>query len=100
LEEPKILVRARKADFDVVRKAIEDAQKEYKDQTGKETKVEVDESNPQPEGSAGGVSIIGGGGKIDINNTLEERLHLLETDALPSIRVILFGENANRKFHD
>jgi len=50
--------------------------------------------------SAGGVSIIGGGGKIDINNTLDERLRLLETDALPSIRLTLFGENQNRRFHD
>jgi len=50
--------------------------------------------------SAGGITISGSGGKIDINNTLEERLKLLETDALPSIRVILFGENENRKFHD
>jgi V-type H+-transporting ATPase subunit E len=43
---------------------------------------------------------VGGGGKIDINNTFEERLRLLETDALPSIRTTLFGENQNRKFHD
>lgn len=49
---------------------------------------------------AGGVVVVGGNGKIDINNTLEERLHLLETDALPSIRVTLFGENENRRFHD
>ena len=51
-------------------------------------------------GRAGGVSIVGGNGKIDINNTLEERLKLLETDALPSIRATLFGENQNRKFRD
>jgi V-type H+-transporting ATPase subunit E len=44
--------------------------------------------------------IVGTGGKIDINNTFEERLRLLETQALPSIRVTLFGENENRKFHD
>lgn len=44
--------------------------------------------------------MVGTGGKIDINNTFEERLKLLETDALPSIRVILFGDNKNRKFHD
>jgi V-type H+-transporting ATPase subunit E len=50
--------------------------------------------------SAGGVSIIGGAGRIDINNTLEERLRLLETDALPSLRTTLFGENKNRKFRD
>ena len=50
--------------------------------------------------SAGGVSILNATGKIDINNTFEERLKLLETDALPSIRTTLFGENKNRRFHD
>jgi vacuolar-type H+-ATPase subunit E/Vma4 len=49
---------------------------------------------------AGGISIVGGNGKIDINNTLEERLKLLETDALPAIRATLFGHNINRKFYD
>lgn len=46
------------------------------------------------------MSIVGGNGKIDINNTFEERLRLLEEDALPSIRTTLFGENKNRKFKD
>ena len=41
---------------------------------------------------------MGGSGKIDINNTLEERLKLLETDALPMIRTTLFGKNQNRRF--
>lgn len=49
---------------------------------------------------AGGISIVGGGGKIDINNTLEERLKLLEIDALPMMRTTLFGKNENRKFYD
>lgn len=50
--------------------------------------------------SAGGLSIVGGGGKIDINNTFEERLRLLQDSALPSVRTTLFGKNANRKFYD
>lgn len=49
---------------------------------------------------AGGVRIIGGNGKIDINNTFEERLRLLETEGLPAVRQALFGTNANRKFTD
>lgn len=49
---------------------------------------------------AGGIVIIGGNGKIEINNTFEERLKLLETDALPSVRETLFGKNPNRKFYD
>jgi V-type H+-transporting ATPase subunit E len=49
---------------------------------------------------AGGVMIFNGTGKIEINNTFEERLKLLETDALPSVRLSLFGGNENRRFKD
>ena len=116
LNENKIAVRARKVDYDLVKQAIEDAIKEYKENMNKEVSVELDEKNPQPEGSyvalrtsfllladchrSGGVSIVGGNGKIDINNTLEERLKLLESDALPMVRTSLFGKNENRKFYD
>ena len=51
LNEEKVGVRARKADYDVVRRAIEKAQKEYKEEMGKEVQIELDEKNPQPEGS-------------------------------------------------
>jgi len=50
--------------------------------------------------SAGGIFIVCGGGKIELNNTFEARLKMLETEGLPSVRVTLFGENENRKFHD
>ena len=48
----------------------------------------------------GGVWIYNGSGRIDVNNTFDERLKLLETDALPSVRTTLFGDNENRKFKD
>lgn len=51
LNEPKVSVRARQADYDVLRRAIEDAQNEYKEKSQKEVKIEIDEKNPQPEGS-------------------------------------------------
>ncbi|KAF2740970.1 ATPase, V1/A1 complex, subunit E, partial [Polyplosphaeria fusca] len=98
LSESKLQVKARKADYDVVKKAIDEAQSEYKSKVDKDVAITIDESDPLPEGSAGGVIVVGTGGRIDINNTFEERLRLLETDALPSIRVTLFGENQNRKF--
>ncbi|RAL59162.1 hypothetical protein DID88_006718 [Monilinia fructigena] len=100
LNEAKLQVRGRKQDYDVIKKAIEDAQKEYKEKTKKEVSASIDEKNPLPEESAGGLSIIGGGGKIDINNTFEERLKLLQDNALPSVRTTLFGPNVNRKFYD
>lgn len=50
--------------------------------------------------SAGGIIIVGGNGKIDIDNTFEARLTLLKDSALPAMRKALFGENPNRKFFD
>ncbi|EPE25724.1 vacuolar ATP synthase subunit E [Glarea lozoyensis ATCC 20868] len=100
LNESKVQVRGRKADYDLLKKAIEQASKEYKEKVGKEISVSIDEENPQPEGSAGGLSIVGGGGKIDINNTFEERLKLLQDNALPSVRTTLFGKNENRRFYN
>ncbi|KAL2001796.1 hypothetical protein VTN02DRAFT_1224 [Thermoascus thermophilus] len=100
LNEDKVAVRARKKDSDVVAKAIQAAQTEFKDTVGRDVTVEVDESDPLPDGSAGGVVVVGGNGKIEINNTFEERLRLLEIDALPVVRETLFGKNENRKFYD
>jgi V-type H+-transporting ATPase subunit E len=46
------------------------------------------------------VSIVGGSGKIEIDNTFEARLELLKSSAAPAVREALFGKNPNRKFHD
>ena len=53
LNEDKVTVRARKADYEVVKKAINGAKKEYKENLDKDVNVELDEKNPQPEGSYG-----------------------------------------------
>ncbi|KAM5439575.1 V-ATPase V1 sector subunit E [Microsporum ferrugineum] len=100
LNESKVQVRARKADYATVKKAAEAASKDFKDKVGKGVTVEIDESEPLAEDSAGGVVVLGSNGKIEFNNTLEERLRLLEADSLPAVREMLFGKNANRKFHD
>ncbi|PLB38592.1 H(+)-transporting V1 sector ATPase subunit E [Aspergillus candidus] len=100
LNESKVVVRARTKDNDAVKEAIGEAEKEFNEVVGKEVEVEVDEEEPLPEGSAGGVVILGGQGKIEINNTFEERLRLLEISALPAVRETLFGKNENRKFYN
>jgi V-type H+-transporting ATPase subunit E len=100
LNEDKLQIKVRKADNDIAKKAADEAQTEYKSNLNKEVAITIDESDPLPAESAGGAIVVGTGGKIDINNTFEERLRLLETDALPTIRATLFGENQNRKFHD
>ncbi|KAK0668574.1 ATPase, V1/A1 complex, subunit E [Cercophora samala] len=100
MNEPELQIRARKADYELVKGAIEKAEGEYKEKTGREVKATIDEENEVAEGSAGGVVIVGGNGKIDIDNTLEARLDLLKESALPAMRKALFGENPNRKFFD
>lgn len=46
MNEPSLQVRARKKDFDIVKKAIDDAVKEYKKEIGKDTSAKIDEENP------------------------------------------------------
>lgn len=51
LNEDKASVRTRKKDYDTTKQAIVEAAKEFKDNVGSEVKVELDESEPLPEGS-------------------------------------------------
>jgi V-type H+-transporting ATPase subunit E len=51
LNENKVQVKARKADYDAVKKAIDEAQSEYKSKVDKTVSISIDESDPLPEGS-------------------------------------------------
>ena len=51
LNEEKVGVRARKEDYEVVKKAVEGARKEYQEKIGKEVGVTLEEKDPLPEGS-------------------------------------------------
>jgi V-type H+-transporting ATPase subunit E len=51
LAEDKLQVKVRKADTDLAKKAIEEAQSEYKKNIGKDVSITIDESDPLPEGS-------------------------------------------------
>ncbi|ODA78716.1 hypothetical protein RJ55_06098 [Drechmeria coniospora] len=100
LNEPELQLRARKADFDVVEKAALLAADEYKKEMGKAIVGKINKENPLPDDLSGGVIVIGGNGKIDVNNTFEARLELLKDSAAPAVRHSLFGKNPNRKFFD
>lgn len=100
LNEPELQVKSRKKDFDLVKKAIEEAAKEYKKEVGSDVAAKIIEDDPLPDSLAGGVIVIGGDGKIEIDNTFETRLKLLEDSAAPAVREALFGKNPNRKFVD
>jgi len=100
MSESSLQIRARKSDYGVVKEAIDAAAKEYQQKVGKEVKASIDESNPLPDSSSGGLLIVGGGGKIEIDNTFDARLNILKDSALPAVRETLFGKNPNRKFFD
>ncbi|BFZ64185.1 V-ATPase V1 sector subunit E [Saitoella coloradoensis] len=100
LMEQDVEVRVRDADKDVMKKAIEKAVKDFNEQAGFEPSVSIDEEGALPSESSGGMVIVGLSGRIEVDNTLEERLRLLEDESLPAIRIALFGESPNRKFKD
>uniref|UniRef100_A0A060T3R2 ARAD1A11594p n=1 Tax=Blastobotrys adeninivorans TaxID=409370 RepID=A0A060T3R2_BLAAD len=100
LMEEKVRVRVRKSDVDVAKKAGADAAKDYEDKSKRSVTVEVDESEYLPTDSAGGCIVLNESGKIEVNNTLEERLKLLSDTALPAVRYQVFGPSPSRKFFD
>jgi V-type H+-transporting ATPase subunit E len=104
LMEKELFIRARKSDAEIVDRAAKAAAKEFEKASGISVETEVDTDRPLGaeryeslfgDGgltfSAGGVVVLGHGGKIEYDNTLEERLKLLETAALPKIRASIFG---------
>jgi len=97
LLEPDATVRCRKKDAGVAQKAVEGAVAEYKSISGRSVRVLV-EADLADDG-AGGVKLLSGTKRITIDNTLDERLKLLEEKMLPEIRTDLFGPNENRKFY-
>ncbi|KAJ7583419.1 ATPase V1/A1 complex subunit E [Mycena floridula] len=94
--EPEVTILAREKDVALVQQAAESAAKNYKDLSGKDVAFSV-EGGLKDEGT-GGVKLISGTRRITLDNTLDERLRLLEDRMLPEIRLELFGPNENRKF--
>lgn len=98
LLEPKVKVRARKQDAKLVKETFTAAAKAYKEKSGREVEIALDEETTLPEASAGGVVVLNGNGKIQVDNTFEERLKLLGEQSLPAIRLSIFGPSESRKF--
>ncbi|UZJ54275.1 hypothetical protein CBS101457_003595 [Exobasidium rhododendri] len=96
LMEEKVVVSCKSTDVQIVQEAAKEAEAAYKEKSGRETSVEIKDDLKKE--YQGGVILAGHGGRIKINQTLDERLRLLEDRMLPEIRMELFGPNENRKF--
>ncbi|KAG6836894.1 hypothetical protein H0H93_001725 [Arthromyces matolae] len=95
--EATVTVRSRPQDVELVQQAAASAQASYKEISGRQVEFVV-EGNLGQDG-AGGVVLVSGSRRITLDNTLDERLRLLEDRMLPEIRKDLFGANENRKFY-
>ncbi|RDX54565.1 ATPase V1/A1 complex subunit E [Polyporus arcularius HHB13444] len=97
LLEPEATVHARQKDVEIAQRAVDSAAKQYTEISGRTVKVSVKGS--LSDDIAGGVKLVSGTDRITLDNTLDERLRLLEDRMLPEIRMDLFGSNPNRKFY-
>jgi len=75
--EPSVGIYGRKSDVDIVRQAAENAAKAYKDISGLDIEFAI-EGSISDDASQGGVKLVSGTGRITLDNTMEERLRLLE----------------------
>jgi len=100
LLEPKIFIRCREQDQELVQSVIPSAVASVKPMIKMETDVQLDTEGFLPANSAGGVELLAKQGKIKVNNSLEARLHMVAQAKMPQIRNQLFGKNSNRKFFD
>ncbi|TDH09122.1 hypothetical protein EPR50_G00083440 [Perca flavescens] len=100
LLEPKVTIRCRQQDVEMVQAAVNKISPIYKDAVKRNIVVKIDPERFLPSGICGGVEVYNDNGKIKVSNTLENRLELMAQQMMPEIRENLFGANPNRKFTD
>ncbi|SCU82117.1 LAFA_0C09164g1_1 [Lachancea sp. 'fantastica'] len=99
LLEPETVLKVREQDKKLVEALKDEIRKEYAEKTGRQTDLSIS-SDYLNKDAAGGVIASDKSGKIVVDNTLEERLTILNQEALPAIRLELFGISETRKFFD
>jgi len=100
LLELNVFLRCRQADLGLVESVIAPAVSVYKEKTGKECNVKIDQENFLNPNVGGGIELLAQKGKIKISNTLDARLDMIAKQMIPEIRTSLFGRNINRRFTD
>jgi len=100
LLEMNVLLRCRQADLALVESVVAPATAAYKEKTGKDCNVKVDQESFLNPNVGGGIDLLAQRGKIKISNTLDARLDMLARQMVPEIRTNLFGRNMNRRFTD
>ncbi|CAL8330162.1 unnamed protein product [Boreogadus saida] len=100
LLEPKVTIRCRKLDVQIVQASIQRSIPAFKEAVKINLEVRIDQDNYLSPDISGGVELYNARGNIKVANTLESRLDLMSQQMMPEVRVALFGKNPNRKFLD
>ncbi|XP_026220975.1 V-type proton ATPase subunit E 1a [Anabas testudineus] len=100
LLEPKVVIRCRQQDVEMVQAAVKKNIPVYKEAVKRNIEVTIDSERFLPSHICGGVEVYNDNGKIKVSNTLESRLELIAHQMMPEIREKLFGANPNRRFMD
>lgn len=97
--EENVVVKVTQRDQKLAQSLVDDIAKEYKEIANKDINIKISDDFLKKD-TVGGVVVSNEDGKIEVDNTLEERLKLLSEEALPAIRLELFGPSKTRKFLD
>uniref|UniRef100_I3JVT2 ATPase H+ transporting V1 subunit E1a n=1 Tax=Oreochromis niloticus TaxID=8128 RepID=I3JVT2_ORENI len=100
LLEPKVTIRCRPQDAELVQAAVNKNIPIYKEAVKSNITVKIDKERFLPAQICGGIEMYNENGKIKVSNTLESRLELIAQQMMPEVRMNLFGANPNRKFLD
>jgi len=100
LLELNVLLRCRQVDLPLVESVMGSAVAAYKEKTGRDCNLKVDQESFLSPNVGGGIDLLAQRGKIKISNTLDARLDMIAQQMIPEIRTSLFGRNINRKFAD
>ncbi|XP_058502548.1 V-type proton ATPase subunit E 1a [Solea solea] len=100
LLEPKVTIRCRQQDVEIIEAAVTKNIAVYKQAVKSNIDVRIDKERFLSSEICGGVEVYNDNGKIKVSNTLESRLDLMAHQMMPEVRVNLFGANPNRKFTD
>lgn len=102
LLETNVIIQVKEKDVSIVKNNafLNKIVQEYKETTnGKDIKLTVSNKFLNAE-LIGGVVVKDSLEKIELDNTIDERLKLLHEEALPAIRLEMFGISQTRKFFD
>ncbi|XP_068458957.1 V-type proton ATPase subunit E 1a isoform X2 [Clinocottus analis] len=100
LLEPKVIIRCRQQDVEMVQAAVNKNIPIYKEAVKSNINVKIDQECFLSSKICGGIEVYNDNRKIKVSNTLENRLELMAQQMMPEIRVDLFGANPNRRFTD